>query len=168
MHRMQVATAAHAQLNLQAAATAQVASSSLLLFYAFNETAGSSQVLDYSGNGFHAKLGGRSPPIFTGGTVVLDAKQAQYLSIDPRVAPYLTGGGGSFSVTMSVLFKELQVWAPTFDFGVAGEFGLPNTRACSERCVNARLVVVIIVLLCRAHVGVPTPLPRQNVRSDHI
>lgn len=94
---------------------------SLLVFYPFNDTAGSSIATDYSGNGFHAAVAGNTRPIFTGGGVVLDAKQSQYLSVDSRVAPHFKAQAGSYSVTMSVLFTELQVWAPVFDFGVQGK-----------------------------------------------
>jgi hypothetical protein len=65
----------------------------------FNETAGSSQVLDYSGNGFHAAA--IHGPSFSGTSVRLHSGSRQYLSIDKALAPVIKALD-SFTVSVNV------------------------------------------------------------------
>ena len=86
--------------------------------YPFNDTAGSVAATDYSGNGFHARAGGRVLPSFTGASVVLAAGSAQFLSINSSFGPVLRTMN-SFTVTVSFKLKQLSTWSRVFDFGSA-------------------------------------------------
>ena len=88
--------------------------------YSFNETAGSAQVIDYSGNSFHARTAGHVSPSFTGRSVVLKSDAAQYLSINPSFGPVLHTMN-SYSITVSFKLNRLDQWSRVFDFGSAGE-----------------------------------------------
>ena len=88
--------------------------SPLLLYYAFNETAGSSQVIDYSGNKFNAtghgwpSFVGTSTPAFTGTSMRLRSLQGQYLSIDKALGPVVKTLD-SFTVTTSIKLPQVRI-----------------------------------------------------------
>lgn len=87
--------------------------SPLLLYYAFNETAGSSQVIDYSGNKFNAtghgwpSILGISTPSFTGTSMRLRSLQGQHLSIDKALGPVIKTLD-SFTVTTNIRFPQVR------------------------------------------------------------
>ena len=63
---------------------------------------------------------GSTLPAFTGGSVVLDAKHSQYLSINSTFATTLNALS-SYSVTVSLKYNEIRTWARIFEFGVYGK-----------------------------------------------
>lgn len=65
--------------------------------YAFNETAGSSQVIDYSGNGFHAAA--IRGPSFSGAS--MRVRSGSYLSIDTALAPVIKSLD-SFTIAVNI------------------------------------------------------------------
>lgn len=98
--------------------------------YPFNDTARSTTVRDYSGNGFHAKaLSGQGgfPPIFTGDRVRLNSEYQQYLVINRTLGQQLKTLS-SFSVTVSINIATLNTQARLFEWGVLG--GSVALRAC--------------------------------------
>lgn len=82
--------------------------SPLLLYYAFNETAGSSQVIDYSGNKFNATgHGWSSMPSFSGSSMRLRSLQGQHLSIDKALGPVIKTLD-SFTVTTNIRLPQVR------------------------------------------------------------
>jgi hypothetical protein len=77
----------------------------LLLYYAFNETAGSSKVVDYSGSGFDATT--QNGPYFSGTSMRLYSYYRQYLSINSALGPAFKALD-SFTVTLSLRYPQVR------------------------------------------------------------
>ena len=85
--------------------------------YRFNEAAGSAQVIDYSGNGFHAAA--FHGPSFSGSSMGL--RWGQYLSIDTALAPVIKTLD-SYTVTFNVRIPQWSSTRPrVFNFGTSDD-----------------------------------------------
>lgn len=85
--------------------------------YPFNETAGSAQVIDYSGNVFHAAA--IHGPSFSGSSMGL--RWGQYLSIDTALAPVIKTLD-SFTATFNVRIPQWSSTRPrVFNFGTSDD-----------------------------------------------
>ena len=82
-----------------------LAPSSLLLYYAFNETIGSTQVVDYGSYGFTATAIGR--PSFSGSSMQLSSGRRQHLSIDAALGSVIKTLD-SFTVTLSIRLPHVR------------------------------------------------------------
>lgn len=83
-------------------------SSSLVLYYPFNDTSGSTTAQDYSGNGYTAtatKQNGKTLPSFSGATVRLIGVEEQFLQIHPSFLSVLASLE-DFSVTLNAMFPK--------------------------------------------------------------
>lgn len=79
--------------------------SPLLLYYAFNETAGSTQVRDYSGRGFTAAALGQ--PAFSGTSMRLSSASRQHLNIDMGLGEVVKTLE-SFTITLTIRLPKVR------------------------------------------------------------